>query len=104
MSSAILYSGTKNASSWAMRAWLALRASEFEFVEEIIDIRRPQRFQGLEWIGTFSPSATVPALVLDDSVIFDSMAIMEFANEVASGRLLPCDLAARAKARSIVAW
>ena len=30
MADAILYSGTKNASSWAMRAWLALRAGGFQ--------------------------------------------------------------------------
>lgn len=100
----ILYSGTKNASSWAMRSWLALRAAGFEFREEVIDIRRPQRFRGLARIGAFSPSATVPALVVDDTVIFDSLAIMEFANEVSSGRLLPSDPLVRAKARSIVAW
>lgn len=29
----ILYSGTRNASSWAMRAWLALREADIEFVE-----------------------------------------------------------------------
>ncbi len=100
----ILYSGTKNASSWAMRAWLALRAAGFEFVEEIVDIRRPQRFRGLARIATFSPSGTVPALVLGDAVIFDSLAIMEFANEVAGGRLLPTELIARAQARSVAAW
>jgi glutathione S-transferase len=104
MTMPILYSGTKNASSWAMRAWLALRASGFEFIEEVVDIRRPQRFRGLERIGTFSPSATVPALMLDGVVIFDSLAIMEFANEFASGRLLPTAPIARAQARSIVAW
>jgi len=30
MKNAILYSGSKNASSWPMRAWLALRAAGFE--------------------------------------------------------------------------
>src|SRR5450432_4266291 len=89
MTRAILYSGTKNASSWAMRAWLALRAARFEFTEEIVDIRRPQRFGGLARIGRFSPSASVPVLVAGDTTIFDSLAIMEFANEMASGALLP---------------
>lgn len=55
MSVPILYSGTRNASSWAMRAWLALREAGIEFSEEIIDIRRPQRFTNLARIGTFSP-------------------------------------------------
>ena len=33
----ILYSGTRNASSWAMRAWLALREQDMEFEERIIE-------------------------------------------------------------------
>jgi len=104
MTKAILYSGTRNASSWAMRAWLALRAAQFEFREEVVDIRRPQRFANLEQIGRFSPPAMVPALVVDDDVIFDSLAIMEFANDTCGGRLLPRDPIGRARARSILAW
>lgn len=104
MVEAILYSGTRNASSWAMRAWLALREAAFDFEERVVDIRRPQRFANLAKIGTFSPPAAVPVLVVGDDVIFDSMAIMEFANELSSGKLLPADLRQRARARSILAW
>ena len=104
MNGAVFYSGTKNASSWAMRAWLALRAADFPFREEVIDIRRPQRFQNLRRIGQFSPPAAVPVLVVDENVIFDSLAIMEFANDVSGNRLLPEDTISRARARSIVAW
>lgn len=104
MTNAILYSGTKNASSWAMRAWLALRAAQFDFQERVVDIRRPQRFANLEQIGLFSPPAMVPVLVLDEQVIFDSLAIMEFANDVSGGNLLPACTTMRAQARSIVAW
>lgn len=100
----LLYSGTKNASSWAMRAWLALREAGIDFDEEVVDIRRPQRFANLERIGAFSPPAMVPVLVVDQMVIFDSVAIMEYANDVADGALLPADRAARARARSLVAW
>jgi glutathione S-transferase len=104
MARPILYSGTKNASSWAMRAWLALRAAQCDFDEEIIDIRRPRRFEGLARIGAFSPSRSVPVLVVYGTAIFDSLAIMEFANDLAEGELLPADMLARAEARSIVAW
>jgi glutathione S-transferase len=104
MERAKLYSGTRNASSWAMRAWLALREAGIEFDEEIVDIRRPQRFANLAAIGSFSPSATVPVLVKGDAVIFDSLAIMEYANDVADGGLLPADPRSRAQARSFVAW
>lgn len=104
MTSAIFYSGTRNASSWAMRAWLALRTAGVPFVEEIVDIRRPQRFANLARVAAFSPSATVPALVVDGQAIFDSIAIMEYANDVAGGALLPAGLLDRAEARSLMAW
>src|SRR5262245_42172992 len=39
----ILYAGTKNASSWSLRAWLALKEAGVEFEERVVDIRRPQR-------------------------------------------------------------
>ena len=99
-----LYSGTKNASSWAMRAWLALREAGLEFKEEVVDIRRPQRFANLARIGRLSPPAAVPLLVVDEAVIFDSLAIMEFANDACGGGLLPADPVQRAKARAVVAW
>lgn len=104
MPRAILYSGTRNASSWAMRAWLALRAADVDFEEIIVDIRRPQRFANLARIRMISPSGTVPAFVADDLTIFDSLAIMEYANDCAVGRLLPTDPRRRAQARSLMAW
>ncbi len=99
-----LYSGTKNASSWAMRAWLALKEAGISFDEEVVDIRRPQRFANLMAIRNFSPPGMVPVLVQGDLVISDSMAIMEYANDLSGGRLLPVDLKERARARSILAW
>lgn len=99
-----LYVGTKNASSWAMRAWLALRCSGYAFEEEIVDIRRPQRFPNLARMAGLSPAASVPLLDTGSTVIYDSMAIMEFANDVCGGRLLPADLETRAHARSVAAW
>jgi glutathione S-transferase len=98
------YSGTQNASSWAMRAWLALRLANVRFEERVVDIRRPQRFLELAELARFSPSATVPALVIDEAVIFDSLAIMEYACDCADGALLPRDPVLRAEARSLLAW
>lgn len=100
----ILYSGTRNASSWAFRAWLALKEAGIPFEEEIVDIRRPQRLANLERIRGFSPPGAVPVLVDDGTVIFDSLAIMEYANELCGGLLLPSDARERAHARSLVAW
>lgn len=100
----VLYTGTKNASSWAFRAWLALRESGVPFEERMIDIRKPQRHDNLARIGAFSPPAAVPVLVDDDIVIYDSLAIMEYANELANGILLPRDVKHRAHVRSLLAW
>ena len=100
----VLYSGTRNASSWAMRAWLALREQGIEFEERIIDLRRPQRFKQLAAVGEFSPPAAVPVLVTDTMTIFDSLAIMEFASETGERPLLPDDVQLRARARSFMAW
>lgn len=99
-----LYSGTKNASSWSFRAWLALREQHIGFDEYVVDIRRPQRRENLARVATFSPPGAVPVLVDDDTVIFDSLAIMEYANEIGDGSLLPRNAKDRAHARSLLAW
>jgi glutathione S-transferase len=87
-----------------MRAWLALREAGIDFAEEVVDIRRPQRFANLARIGLFSPPAAVPVLVVGDAVIFDSLAIMEYADDASGGRLLPADPVRRAQARAVMAW
>lgn len=99
-----LYSGTRNASSWAFRAWLALKEAGVPFDEVVVDIRKPQRFGNLAKIAEFSPPGAVPVLVDGGIVIYDSLAIMEYANDLSGGRLLPKDLKARAHARSLAAW
>lgn len=99
-----LYSGTRNASSWALRAWLALKEAGVPFDEVVVDIRKPQRFANLARIADFSPPGAVPVLVDGDTVIYDSLAIMEYANELSGGRLLPTELKARAHARSLASW
>lgn len=100
----VLYSGNRNASSWAFRAWLSLKEQKIDFKEIIIDIRRPQRWKNLSAIGKFSPPAAVPVLVDEKVTIFDSLAIMEYANELGDGTLLPSDIKRRAQVRSFVAW
>lgn len=99
-----LYIGTRNASSWALRAWLALREQGIEFEERLVDLRRPQRIAELARIAEFSPPGAVPVLVDGDAVIFDSLAIMEYASEIGDKPLLPADSRQRARARSLVAW
>lgn len=100
----VLYIGTKNASSWALRAWLALREQDIEFEEHLVDLRRPQRIAELARVAEFSPPGAVPVLVDNGAVIFDSLAIMEYASEIGERPLLPADVRLRARTRSLVAW
>lgn len=100
----ILYTGNRNASSWAFRAWLALKEQNIEFEEKLLDIRRPQRWDNLAQLTNISPPSAVPVLQEGELVIFDSLAIMEYASEIGERALLPSDIKARAKARSFMAW
>ena len=100
----VLYSGSRAASSWALRAWLALKLADVEFEEIMLDIRKPQRFANLARVSKFSPSASVPCLVAGDFAVFDSLAICELANDLAGGALLPEDPWVRAEARAFASW
>lgn len=102
--SRVLYIGNKNASSWAFRAWLALKEQNIDFDEVLVDIRRPQRWQNLAQLGEFAPPASVPVLVDRESVIFDSLAIMEYAHDIGDGSLFPANPMAAAETRSWLAW
>jgi glutathione S-transferase len=92
--------GDKNLSSWSMRPWMLLKHLGVDFEE----IRLPldtERFE--QEIGRYSPSRRVPVLLDGALGVWDSLAIIEYANELCSGRAWPADRAARAEARSISA-
>jgi glutathione S-transferase len=93
--------GDKAWSSWSLRPWLALRVAEIPFVEINIQLRRPDT---PEQIAHHSPSGRVPVLKHDALAVWDSLAICEYAAELApEAKLWPEDPAARAVARSISA-
>lgn len=97
----ILVIGNRNYSSWSMRPWLLLKQSGVEFDEHRVPLDTPA-FETT--IRDYSPSARVPALRHGDVVVWDSLAICEYANETwLDGRGWPRDAAARAYARSICA-
>ena len=94
--------GNKNYSSWSMRPWLALRASNIAFEEIFIPLYTGPADK--ERILSFTRSGKVPALIDGDVTIWDSLAIVEYAAErFPEARLWPADRAARAHARSISA-
>jgi glutathione S-transferase len=94
--------GNKNYSSWSMRPWLALRASDIAFEEVFIPLYTGEADK--QRILAFTDSGKVPALVDGDITVWDSLAIIEYAAErFPEARLWPQDRAARAHARSISA-
>ncbi len=91
--------GDRNLSSWSLRPWLAMRVAGLEFETVGVALDRPDTSAN---IVKYSPSGLVPCLVHGDTVVWDSLAICEYANELApDARLWPSDPAARALARAV---
>ena len=96
--------GNKAYSSWSLRGWLAVKQSGLAFEEitvPMFDEEWDRRTQGDE----FAPSGgKVPILWDDKTVIWDSLAIVEWlADKVGNERYWPKDDAARGMARSMAA-
>ena len=93
--------GNKNYSSWSLRSWLLLREAGIEFEEQRIALDTDDSAAEL---AAASPACRVPVLLLDDLVIWDTLAIAEtVAERWPEKSLWPVDAAARAYARSITA-
>lgn len=96
-----LYVGSKRYSSWSLRPYLALAHTGAPFETVTILLDRPTT---RDEIAKVNPAGKVPVLHHDGLVIWDSLAICEYANEVfPDAGLWPADRSARARARSISA-
>ncbi|HEY0627677.1 MAG TPA: glutathione S-transferase family protein [Allosphingosinicella sp.] len=96
--------GNKAYSSWSLRGWLACKQSGLPFEEMTVpmfDEEWNKRTEGDE----FAPSGgKVPVLWDDKTVIWDSLAIIEWlADKVGNERFWPKNDAARGMARSMAA-
>ena len=81
-----------------MRPWLVLRHAGAAFTERMVRLNRDDTTAE---ILAVSPSARVPALLVDGEVIWDSMAIAVWAAETyPQVRMWPADAHARWAARS----
>jgi glutathione S-transferase len=100
MSRPVLYIGNKNYSSWSMRPWLALKWGGIAFDEKIIPLGGEGYGRSqIKEVREVSPSGRVPALHVGRTVIYESLAICEWAAEQAPS-LWPSDALARAEARA----
>ncbi|NVE95776.1 glutathione S-transferase family protein [Altererythrobacter lutimaris] len=97
--------GNKNYSSWSLRGWLAAKQSGLSFEELIVNIGGEEWDQFKRSNGEFQPSSgKVPILWDEETVVWDSMAIMEYlGDKVGRDRFWPKDESARGMARAMVA-
>ena len=94
-----LYVGSKRYSSWSLRPYLALAHTGATFDTKTILLDQDDTRAN---IAKVNPAGRVPVLHHDNLIIWDSLAICEYANELyPDAKLWPSDRAARAKARSI---
>lgn len=99
MNDIIIYLGSKNISSWSLRAWLMLLQTGADFDAVFIPLDQADT---KEKIDKVSPSGKVPALKHGDMIIWDSLAIGEYLAETFPHVYLwPKDSKMRAHARSI---
>ena len=85
----------KNYSSWSLRVWVLMRHLGIAFSERLLPYS-PGAFRGI------TPSGTVPCLVDDGTLVWDTLAITEYLAERHAG-VWPEDPRARAWARSAAA-
>ena len=92
--------GSKTYSSWSLRPWLLLREGGVEFEE----VRIPFTGAWRDEVRRLSPSGRVPVLQDGELVIWDSLAICEYAAEQHPELAgWPADARRRAQARAVAA-
>lgn len=97
--SPLLIIGNKRYSSWSLRPWLLLRMNALAFTEKRIALYQGEYKQE---ILRYSPAGKVPVLVDETTVVWESLAICEYAAEnFALHHGWPLDYQLRAQARAI---
>lgn len=97
----ILVIGNKHYSSWSLRPWLLLRHFGIAFEERRL-LLDSEQFRAE--IGRWSPTGCVPVLHHGERIVWDSLAICEYVNEVwLDGRGWPAEQGLRALARCAAA-
>lgn len=95
----VLYIGNKNYSSWSLRAWLGLRATDVAFEEKRVALYTDEWFAKAPVI---SPSGKIPAYFDGTKTIWEALAILEYVADTRPDTLLwPLDMDVRAIARAV---
>jgi len=98
MSKPILYTYFRSSASWRVRIALAYKGIDCEF--RFVNLLKKQQY-GEEFLK-INPLAQVPALLHNGNLITQSVAILEYLEEVIPGKpLLPKDPLQRARVREI---
>ena len=95
-----LHIGNKNYSSWSLRPWVLMKVLGIAFDEQLHPF--PDGRSSYPEFSRFSPSGLVPVLADGDTVVWESLSIVEYLAERHPG-VWPADPAARAWARSAAA-
>ncbi len=100
MSTLTLIVGNYNYSSWSLRPWALMRHLGLEFTERRIVLDTPTFAAD---VARYSAAGRVPVLLDGPLSIWESIAILEHASELAGGRGWPAERARRAEARAVAA-
>ena len=96
-----LYSFYKSSCAWRVRICLALKECDYEYIPVNIYSNDGGEHRSAKYLQ-MNPMGQIPALMVGDKVLTQSMAIMEFIEENYPGyNLLPKDVFLRAKVREI---
>jgi glutathione S-transferase len=99
MAKALLTISSRNYSSWCLRGWLLCRYAGLDF--EVVKLPLEDAAARAELL-LLAPSFLTPCLTYENILVWDTLAIAEFLNEVMpEAGLLPGERAARSRCRSI---
>jgi glutathione S-transferase len=101
MAKPLLVIGNKNYSSWSLRPYMALKMAGVNFDERLVRLLVPET---PKLLAPFMAAGKLPLLVHNGLVVWDTLAIIEYAAETWPAKnLWPKNRNARARARSISA-